>query len=190
MTRLAGFSLLWYCIASIVVIVFGFFGSLKHGEVTYIGMLIFLFWGLVFVSQRELKVDIFILKPRSLRLGFYFLVALIDLLAILAILRFGPSPVLGALVGIDPGALLFQGLYREQLPLRALGPPAAVAVGIFAYLGIKKNILRKSDGFIAGFSIIFFVSVYETRHILIWIFIYLISLAIAENYIYSLRLLF
>lgn len=181
MARLAGFFLLWYCIASLSVIGFNFFGALKYNEVTYIGIVIFLFWGLVFLSQRELKAAFVVTRPRHLRLALYLLVFLIDALAVLALIRFGPSPVVGVLAGVDPDSLLLQGLYREQLPLRALGPPVTVAIGVFAYIAVQKNVISKLGGIIAALSIIFFVSVYETRHILIWISIYLIGLAVTEN---------
>lgn len=166
---------------SLCTIVFEFFGPLNHNEVTYIGGVIFLFWAVVFISQRTITVDFNIKKPLRLRMVLYVLLFSVLAISALALLRFGPSPVVGALIGVDAGSLLLHGLYREQLPLRALAPPAAVVIGVLTYICYRKNILKPLTVAAISIILVFFVSVYETRHVLIWVIIYIFGIEISKN---------
>lgn len=159
---------------------FKFFGNVNYNEVTYIGILLCFFWGAVFLAQRILPFEYSIQSPCRLRLLLYFMLFFIVAVSVFALFRFGPSPVVGVLIGADAGSLLLHGSYREQLPLRAVAPPVAIATAIFTYIAYRKRSVSVIFGIIVACALIFFVSVYETRHVLIWIFFYIIGIEISS----------
>lgn len=181
MTKLAGLSLLYFCVGSLCTIIFEFFGPIKYGEVTYIGWVIFLFWAVIFISQKTIIIDFKIARPLGLHRVIYVFLFAVFAMSVLALLRFGPSPFVGAIIGVDVGSLLLHGQYREQLPLRALAPPAAVVVGVFTYIGYRENIIKFVFLTVISIVLFFFISVYETRHVLIWIIIYIILIEVSRN---------
>ena len=181
MTKLAGLSLLYFCIGSVCTVFFDFFGPVSHNEVSYLGGIICLFWSIIFIFQQTTTIDFEVAHPFRLRMALYFLSLLVLSMSVLALLRFGPSPVVGALIGVDTASLLLHGLYREQLPLRALTPPAAVAIGVFVYIGFRKGLFKILSIAAISLLLLFFVSVYETRHVLIWVVLYLIGIEISKN---------
>ena len=181
MTKLAGVSLLYFCIGTLCTIIFNFFGPLQYSEVTYLGLIICFFWSIIFISQNTLTVNFKIYNPNRLRILLYALTFFIFFMAVFALFRFGPSSAIGVLFGFDTGSLLLHGLYRDQLPLRALGPPVAVVTGIFSYICYRKNILDLKNISCIALILVFFISVYETRYILIWIIIYISGIEISKN---------
>jgi hypothetical protein len=181
MTKLAGLSLLYFCIGTLFTIFFNFFGPLHYGEVTCLGLIICLFWSVIFITQNTLILNFEIYNPNRLRIFLYFLTFLIFVMSVFALVRFGPSSVIGLLFGFDTGSLLLHGLYRDQLPLRALGPPVTVVIGLFAYICFRKKILNLKNILFISLILLFFISVYETRYILIWIIIYIFGIEISKN---------
>ena len=181
MTKLAGLSLLYFCVGSLCTIIFEFFGPINYNEVTFIGWVIALSWAVIFISQKTVIVDFDIARQLLLRRVLYVLLFAVLAMSALALLRFGPSPFVGAMIGVDVNSLLLHGQYREQLPLRALAPPAAVVTGVFTYICYRKNILKVTTVSIISMLLFFFVSVYETRHVLIWVIIYVIGIEVSRN---------
>lgn len=87
--------------------------------------------------------------------------------------RFGPPAFLYFLFGEKPPREILHGAYRAQLPLKAFWNAWVIALS-FAVFGLgNRSFCGWAVKIWVLFLLVFYMGIYETRHVAIWAFLYL-----------------
>jgi|GEM_PF-5913748 len=168
-----GLFLICYPLAIAFVIFFEPFGPVTAGASTVLGGSLFFLFGALFLSfpqkqfycysQKKHKVTIISLTISTLMIGWLYFI----------IQNFGYPAFIYFLKGESIPPEVLHGEYRDMLPLRGFVPPLMLALTISSITFREKGLLNMFALLLTVTVSILLVGIYETRHVLLWVFIYI-----------------
>lgn len=167
-----GLFILFFPLAVAAVAGLGIFGTLIPSAATYTGVIIYLFFGMLLCLTPPTVFRFETAKPKRLLLAMIASLFVVMLTMIWIVEKFGPPAVLYILRGEIPPVDILFGAYREKLPLRALVAPLGIASLVAVSVPGLKSRSMKMAAVVAVVMSLILVSVYETRFVLIWPFVY------------------
>ena len=167
-------ALFFYPIGNAFVILAHPFGSIDYGFPTIIGCMLFMLFGLILFNIKPVEWQLEVGSMKVFKLVLVFLLIIIVLWLFYIVRKYGDPAIIYALRGEVPPADVLYARYRGQLPLKALFVPLVISLGVGTVIGWQKKKIGNFLFILTSLILLTFITIYEMRHVLIWICLYVI----------------
>lgn len=167
-------ALFFYPIGIAFVILAHPFGSIDYGFPTIIGCILFGLYGLILFNIKPVEWQ---LEVGSMKVFKFVLVPslfIIVLWLLYIVRKYGDPAIIYAIRGEVPPVDVLYAYYRGQLPLKALFVPLVISLGVGTAIGWQKKKIGNVLFILTSLVLLSFITIYEMRHVLIWICLYMI----------------
>lgn len=169
-----GWFVLFLPVAMCVVAGAGVFGPMPAGWFSWIGGVVFVFFGVLLLMVRVPAYRMTVRHADRLFWATLLTSGLVFLGLFVVVSRYGPSAAIYVIRGETPPLETLFGAYREKLPFRALLPPLMTALGGVVAVQDWGTRWSKWTALVAAAALVSTMAVYETRFIILWPALYVV----------------
>ena len=167
-------ALLFYPLGNAFVILAHPFGSIDYGFPTIIGCMLFCLFGLILFNLKPVEWEIEVGSMKVFKIVLVSSLIFIALWLFYIVRKYGDPAIIYALRGEVPPPDVLYTFYRGQLPLKAFLVPLVISLCVGTAIGWQKKKIGNFLFILTSLMLLTFITIYEMRHVLIWICLYVI----------------